>query len=419
MNIHDFQETTSEPFNSQKTALDYTPAPQKLRSGKKVRNLAILSIVIAASAVSYHWLTANASIPATPQILSVAVSKPLEHNLETRQRFLGQFAAVEHVEIRPQVGGTLNVIHFKDGDVVHKGDLLFTIDPTAYQIKYDQAQAQLESAMAKVQLANQELIRAKILKQTDAGSTQNVEQRQADAKAAQAAINEAKSLVSDAKFDLDRTKVYAPFSGRIGTHQISIGNLIAGNRAGTGPTTLLTTLVSLDPVYLNFDMSEQDYLAFARQHAEQKGPLADKVYIALSDEKGFTHEGTLNFVDNTIDRSSGTLHARAIVPNKDLLLTPGAFGRVRLALSAPQSTLLVPDAAVMPDQANHIVLTLSADNTVTPKQVEVGDLRGGLRVIKSGLTPEDKIIVDGMAIAAPGSKVAPIDGKIEFNQAQD
>ena len=161
-------------------------------------------------------------------------------------------------------------------------------------------------------------------------------------------------------------------------------------------------------------MSEADYMTFLRERQQQKGPLADKVEVSLSDEKDFIREGTLDFVDNTLDRSSGTIHARATIPNSDLLLTPGGFARVRLEVAPPAPALLVPDASVMPDQSEHIVLTVGPNDTATPKIVKLGDLRGGLRVIRSGLAPSDRVIIDGIPAVRPGSKVSPSTGSIRF-----
>src|SRR5262249_3815625 len=219
-----------------------------------------------------------------------------------------QFSAVEQVELRAQVGGTLIGIHFKDGDIVHKGDLLFTIDTRPYEIRLAQAQAQLETGTARLALAERELYRAQELKRSDFGTAQNVDQRTADLRTAQATIDDAKAQIRDAQFDLEHCRITAPFTGRIGTHLVSVGNLIAGNRAATSPTTLLATLVSLDPIYLDFDMSESDFLAFSRTRAQLKDKLADKVKIALSDEEDYTRQGTLDFVDNKLNRSSGTIH---------------------------------------------------------------------------------------------------------------
>ena len=247
---------------------------------------------------------------------------------------------------------------------------------------------------------------------------QAVDQRTADLQTAQASIDEAQAQIRDARFDLEHCRITAPFTGRIGTHLVSVGNLIAGSRYATSPTTLLATLVSLDPIYFNFDMSESDFLTFSRDRAQLKGSLADKVKLALSDETQFTRRGKLDFVDNVLDRSSGTIHARATVPNPELFLTPGEFARVRLVVGAAAPTLLVPDTAVLPDQSEHLVMTVSTDGTVVPKQVEIGDIRGGLRVIRSGLTPNDQVIIDGIPYAKPGSKVAPEERAIRYAAAQ-
>jgi multidrug efflux system membrane fusion protein len=363
---------------------------------------------------SYHASDA-ADRPAPPAPPQVVVSNPISRKLDPRLGFLGQFSAVERVELRTQVGGTLTEIHFKDGDIVHRGDLLFVIDPRPYEYRLAQATAQLESATARLGLANRELVRAQALKKSDAGTTENVEQRSANQHAAQGAVDDAKAKIRDAQFDLEHCHISAPFTGRIGTHLVSTGNLVAGSRTATSPTTLLATLVSTDPIYLNFDMSESDYLASSRERVKQKGELADKVEIELGDETEFTRQGTLDFVDNVLDRSSGTLHARATVANPDLLLTPGEFARVRLAVGTPVATLLVPDSAVLPGQSEHIVLTVAPDGTVTPKQVQIGDIRGGMRVIRSGLAPTDRVIIEGISYAAPGSKVSAQAGAIQFD----
>jgi membrane fusion protein, multidrug efflux system len=344
----------------------------------------------------------------------VVVSRPLERELDTQLGFLGQFSAVDRVELRAQVGGTLTEIRFKDGDIVREGDLLFVIDPVPYEIKLAEATAQMENAAARLELANRELARAQMLKRNGVVSVENLDQRTSDQEAAQAALDDAQAQIRDARFDLDHCRITAPFTGRIGSHLVSIGNLVAGSRAATSPTTLLATMVSLDPIYLDFDMSESDYLAFSRQRAKQKTVLADKLEIALSDETDFSRRGTLDFVDNVLDRSSGTIHARATVPNPDLFLTPGSFARVQLALGAPVTMFLIPDAAVLPDQTRHLVLTVAPDGTVVPKTVETGDVRGGLRIIRSGLSPNDRVIIEGLPYASPGSKVSSKDGDIRY-----
>ncbi len=391
-------------------------APRPSRPGAKAwaGSLVALGLIAAGVIAGPRLLAPSADQAAIVAPPVVTVSAPIQQDVDTRLQFLGQFSAVDQVEFRAQVGGTLTQIGFKDGDVVHKGDLLFTIDPTPYQIKLSKATAQLESARARLDLANREAFRADTMKQTGYGSVETADQRAADRRAAQAAVDNAEALVRDAQFDLDHTRITAPFTGRIGTHLVSAGNLIGGSRAASSPTTLLATLVSIDPIYLNFDMSEADYMKFLRERQSQTGPLADKVKVALIDETGFSRQGTLDFVDNRLDRSSGTIHARATIPNSDLLLTPGGFARVRLAVAPPAPALLVPDASVLPDQSEHIVLTVGADNVVTPKRVQVGDLRDGLRLIRAGLTPSDQVIIGGLPAARPGSKVSPETGAIHF-----
>jgi membrane fusion protein, multidrug efflux system len=371
--------------------------------------------VVATGSLTYLYRQSDAAVsPAAPALPQVVVSKPLAREVDSRLGFLGQFSAVEQVELRAQVGGTLTGIYFKDGDIVPKGDPLFTIDARPYEIKLAQANAQLETANARLALADRELSRAQQLKRSNFGTEQTVDQRTADQQSAQAAVDDAKAQIRDAEFDLEHCRITAPFNGRIGTHLVSVGNLIAGSRAATSPTTLLATLVSLDPIYLDFDMSESDFLTFSRDRAQIKQGRADKVEIALSDETQFKRQGTLDFVDNALNRSSGTIHVRATVPNPDLFLTPGEFGRVSLIVGAPAATLLVPDTAVLPDQSQHIVMTVAPDGMVVPKKVEIGDLRGSLRVIRSGLAPNDQVIIDGIPHAIPGAKVAPQHDTIRY-----
>jgi RND family efflux transporter MFP subunit len=343
----------------------------------------------------------------------------LQRAVDTRLGFLGQFSAVDRIEVRAQVGGTLTEIHFKDGQIVHKGDLLFVIDPRPYEIKLAQANAQLQTAKARVAFANNQLTRAQSLRRNEFATQETVDQRTSDQDASEAAVEDAKARIRDAQLDLEYCRVIAPFTGRIGARQVSIGSLVAGSRAAVSPTTLLATLVSLDPLYLDFDMSESDYLTFARERARLAGPLADRVLIGLSDENSLTREGTLDFVDNSLDRSSGTIHARATVPNHDLFLAPGQFARLNVTVAPPAQAALLPDSVVVLDQSQHLVMTVAADGTVTPKIVQTGELRGGLRVIKSGLEPGDRVVVDGLVRAIPGTKVAPQDGAIRYDAAAD
>ena len=237
--------------------------------------------------------------------------------MQATGRFLGQFSAVDRVELRAQVGGTLSTIEFQDGQIVHKGDPLFVIDPRPFQIKLDQAVAQLQTAQAKEALSEAELWRAQQLKRTDFGTAENVDQRAADQRSAQAAIDTAKAAISDAQLDLEFSRVTAPFTGRIGAHLVSVGSLVSGSRGGTSPTTLLATIVSLDPIYLDFDMSEVRLPCLPASPSRQRAPH-DDVAISLDGDGHFDRHGTLDFIDNAVNRSSGTIHARATVPNPDL-----------------------------------------------------------------------------------------------------
>ncbi len=349
----------------------------------------------------------------------VTVSKPLVLDVDARIGLLGQFSAVDRVELRAQVGGTLTEIHFKDGQIVHKGDLLFVIDPRPYEIKLAKATAQLQTASARFELATRQLFRAQTLLRTSFGTAETVDQRTSEQNAAQASIDDAKAQIRDAQLDIEYCRITAPFTGRISARLVSLGSLVAGSRAATSPTTLLTTLVSLDPIYLDFDMSESDYLTFSRERALVAGPAADEVAISLSDENRFTRKGKLDFVDNVLDRSSGTIHARATVPNPDLFLAPGEFARVRVTVAPSAPTVMLRDSAVVLDQSQHMVMTVAADGTVVPAPVQVGDLRGGLRVIQSGLSPDNRVIIDGLVRSTPGTKVDPHEGTIRYDDTSD
>jgi RND family efflux transporter MFP subunit len=371
----------------------------------------IVAVTIAGAALFWERGHHHAA-PSAPPPPQVTVSAPRQQTVAATTGFLGQFSAVDMVELRAQVGGTLTGIDFKDGQIVHQGDLLFVIDPRPYQIRLDQAVAQFQTAQAKVALTQAELWRAQQLKRTEFGTAENVDVRAADERTAVAAVDTAKAAISDARLDLEFSRVTAPFSGRIGAHQVSTGNLISGSRGGTGPTTLLATIVSLDPIYLDFDMSEADYLAWRGSNSSGAGQPHGDVALSLGDDGRFDRHGTLDFIDNALNRGSGTIHARATVPNPDLSITPGQFARLRLVTGRPAPALLVPAAAVLPDQSADIVMTVAADGTVVPKPVRTGDVYEGLRVIQSGLTPADRVIVDGLMRARPGGKVTPVDGSI-------
>ena len=372
-------------------------------------------VVVAASVylVFQHNQAGHAVAVMPPPPPTVTVSTPLTRTVTPRTAFLGQFSAVDQVDLHAQVGGILTEIHFTDGQIVHKGDLLFVIDPRPYQIKLEQAVAQYRAATAQLALATSELWRARQLKLTDFGTAQTVDQRNATQLADQASVDQAQAAIHDAQLDLEYCRVTAPFTGRLSAHRVSVGSLVGGSRGGSGTNTLLTTIVSLDPIHLDFDMSEADFLTYQRTTQGSRGEAIDRtVSVSLSDEAHSKRTGKLDFVDNVLDRSSGTIHARATLPNADLFLAPGEFARLRLPIGAAENVMLIPAAAVMLDQSQELVMTVAPNGTVVPKAVQTGALEDGLRVIRSGILPSDRIIIDGLMRAQPGGKVNPAAGTI-------
>ncbi|MBN9512814.1 MAG: efflux RND transporter periplasmic adaptor subunit [Alphaproteobacteria bacterium] len=375
--------------------------------------MALVAALAASGAAS-----AQTTTPAPP---SVTVSPPLQKEITEWDQFTGQFQAVDFVEIRARVAGYLTEIHFQDGQTVKKGDLLFVIDPRPYEAALASMRAQLSQAEAQVDLAQVQLKRSTELRKRDFEPASSYDQRVSDLKVATAAVEAAKAGIRTAELNVEFTRIIAPMAGRISRHQVSIGNLITGGEGGTA--TLLTTIVSLDPIYFNFDMSESDYLAY--QRATEKGLMRSTrdntvaVSLHLTDEKGWPHEGRMNFVENRVDRSSGTIRVRAVFPNPNLLFTAGQFGRIRIPGSEPYKAILIPDAAVVTDQSRKMVLTVNDENVVVPKIIRPGPSYEGLRIVRSGLLPTDKVIINGLMRARPGTKVAPKPGTIEAEPETD
>lgn len=376
-----------------------------------------LTATLAATIVTAGAAMAQTPPPAPP----VTVSPPLQKEIVEWDQFTGQFQAVDFVEIRARVAGYLTEIHFQDGQTVKKGDLLFVIDPRPYEAALASIRAQLSQAEAQVDLAQVQLKRSAELRKRDFEPASSFDQRVSDLKVATAAVEAAKAAIRTAELNVEFTRITAPITGRISRHQVSIGNLISGGDGGAA--TLLTTIVSLDPIYFNFDMSEADYLAYQRAYA--KGLMRSTrdntvgVSLHLTDEKGWPHEGRMNFVENQVDRLSGTIRVRAVFANPNLLFTPGQFGRIRIPGSEPYQAILIPDAAVVTDQSRKIVLTINDENVVVPKIIRPGPSYEGLRIVRSGLQPSDKIIINGLMRARPGTKVAPKPGTIETEPQTD
>jgi RND family efflux transporter MFP subunit len=382
-----------------------TPHPATI-----VLRLAALIFVVA-SCFPVGILAADA--PAAPP--AVTVSQPIRRELAEWDEYTGQFAAKEYVEIRARVSGYLTEIHFADGQIVKEGDLLFVIDPRPYEATLAAARAQLAQANAQVDLATQQLNRSAELRKKDFEPASNYDQRVSDLKVATAATESAKAAIRSAELNVGFTRITAPLAGRISNHQVSVGNLVSGSDSAATPA--LTTIVSLDPIYFYFDMSEGDYLTYQRATAAGKLDEArdsSPVYVRLTDETEWPRRGLLNFIDNQVDRGAGTIRARATFANSDFFVTPGQFGRIRIAASERYNAILIPDGAVVTDQSRKVVMTVKDDGTVEPKVVRPGPMTDdGLRIIRSGLAPTDRVIINGLVRARPGGKVTPQPGKIE------
>ena len=342
----------------------------------------------------------------------VTVAQPVKRTVTDWDEFTGRFDAVEQVQVRPRVGGFITAVEFRDGAFVKAGDLLYLIDARPFEAVATQADGQLSDARAKVELAKRELDRALTLQQSQNVADNIVDQRRQALQAARAAETQAEGVLKAAQLNVEFTHVTAPISGRVSRHLVDVGNLVQGSE---GNSTLLTSIVTLDPIYIYFDIDEATYLKYNRLWFEGKRPSSrdtpNPVEVTLTGETKPSHNGTINFLDNQLDVSTGTLRGRAVIPNTDLSILPGQFGRVRLIASAPYEALLVPDAAIATDQARKIVFVVKDDNTVEAKPVTLGPLDEGLRVIRDGLKPEDRVIVDGLQRARVGAKVTPHDAK--------
>ncbi len=339
----------------------------------------------------------------------VTVAQPVKRTVTDWDEFTGRFEAIEEVQVRARVGGYVTSVEFRDGAIVKTGDLLYVIDFRPFEAVAEQANGQLSDARAKVELAKRELDRALTLTLNQTVTEATVDQRRQSLQAAHAAEMQAEGTLKAAQLNIEFTHVLAPITGRVSRHLVTPGNLVQGS--DNGATTLLTTIVSLDPIYIYFDVDEATYLKNNKLWFEGKRPSSrdtpNPVEVALTGETKPSHEGQMDFLDNRLDVSTGTLRSRAVIPNKDLSILPGQFGRVRLIGSSPYEALLIPDTAIATDQSRKIVFVVKDDDTVEAKPVVLGPLDDGLRVIREGLKAEDRVIVDGIQRARVGAKVSP------------
>ena len=345
----------------------------------------------------------------------VTVATPLQKDVVDWDDFQGRFEAVDQVDLRPRVSGYLTGIGFKDGELVKKGQVLFEIDPRPYQAAHDQAKAQVLRAEAAAQNARTAQDRGRTLLAARAISQEEFDTRQATALQTAADLAAAQAAERNAALNLAFTRVTAPLAGRVSDRRVAVGNLVNAD------STVLTTIVSLDPIRFSFDGSEALYLKYQRDNRsggrQSSRIVSNPVLIRLQDEAEYRWKGRMDFVDNSLSPGSGTIRGRALVSNPGAFLTPGMFGHLRLLGSAPYHALLVPDQAVSSDQTNQILYLLDADGTVRQQTVDTGPMVDGLRVIKAGLRPTDRVVIDGLTRVRPGARAKGVPGKIVLHPA--
>lgn len=348
-----------------------------------------------------------------PPLPSVTVSKPIQKSITEWDEYTGRFEALKTVVVRARVSGFIDSIHFKDGQIVKEGDLLFVIDQRPYKLAVDQAKSDLERARAKLDIATADVERGTPLISHQTLTAREFDTRRSTQREAAGGVGAAEAALKQAELNLEWSEVRAPIAGRISDRRVDAGNLITGGQSGA---TLLTVIVSLDPIHFIFDGSESDLLHYLRLAASggrrSSRDVENPVAVRLADEADFKHTGRMDFVDNAINPKTGTIRGRAIFDNKDGLLTPGFFGRLRL-YGGNSEAFLIPDSAIVSDQASKIVFAVAEDGTVGVKKIELGPIVDGLRVVRSGLAPNDRIVIEGLARARPGQKVEAEDGTIK------
>jgi multidrug efflux system membrane fusion protein len=336
-----------------------------------------------------------------PPPAEVSIATVLVKNVRQWDEFTGRIAAVETVELRPRVSGYIDRVAYQEGQEVHKGDLLFVIDQRPYQAQLAQAQAQLERARSDAKLAQTQDARAQALIEAKAISREDFESRHAASASSNAAVRAAEAAVTSAQLNLQFTEVRSPISGRAGRALVTAGNLAQADG------TLLTTVVSLDPMYVYFDSDEQTYLRYNEQsHKGNRAAESDPVRVGLANETGYPHSGTVDFIDNQVDPNTGTIRARAVLPNANRVFTPGLFARVQLQGDAEFKAALIDDKAVLTDQDRKYVYVVGPDHTAQRRDITLGSIVDGLRVVSSGLSDKDQVVVDGVQkVFFPGMPV--------------
>ena len=348
---------------------------------------------------SVAFVACSKPVPQRPPA-EVTVAPAVAKQVSDWDEFSGHFEPVDAVEIRPRVSGFVQRVAFTEGAIVRRGDPLFYIDARPYQAEVDRAAADLERTKTRAQLAQGEHERAQRLVATQAISREELDARGSSRAEGDAAVRSAAAALETARLNLEWTVVRAPITGRVSRAAVTLGNLV---QAGPPSATLLTTIVSLDPIYVYFDSDEQAYLKYVNAMRSRSAGLP--VYVGLTNENGFPHEGKLDFVDNRLDPGAGTIRIRAVVPNPTQLFVPGLFARVRLEGTERRGVTLIQDQAIGTDQDRKFVLVLKPDSSVEYRPVTLGRIVDGLRVVNSGLTPGEDIVINGLLRVRPGMKV--------------
>jgi len=374
---------------------------------RALTSLAVSAAVLAAL-VGLSGCKSEATTAQQAPAPQVSVASALERDVTEWDEFTGRLEAVESVEVRPRVTGYIESVNFTEGSTVNKGDLLFVIDPRPYRAELSKAEAELARAVARSELAVADEGRSTKLLDIKAVSREEYESRINAAREAKADVAAARAAVDAAKLNLEFTRITAPISGRVSKAVVTSGNLVTG---GSNTATLLTTVVSLDPMYVTFEGDEQIYLKYnelaRRGERSSSRDAANPVLMGLANEDGYPHHGAMVFVDNQVDPRTGTIRARASFENKDGFLTPGLFARVKLLGHNSYRAVLVDDRAIGTDQSQKFVYVIDAQNKVTYRQVQVGRLNDGLRIVQKGLQPGETVGVNGLQRVRPGVVVAP------------
>jgi multidrug efflux system membrane fusion protein len=370
-----------------------------------------MAMIVATFLCGCQRPSATAAMTAPPPV-AVTTAKPVEREIVTYAEFTGNTAAVNSVDIRARVSGYLDKIGFAEGAIVKTGDMLFVIDPRPYQAALDLAQANVDQAQAQLQLAQSNYSRAEDLQKRGVISPQDFETQSATRAQANASLLANQASLETAKLNLEFTQVRSPIDGRTSIYNYTLGNLISGG--DTTSSGILTTVVSLDPMYVYFNVEERGLLAYQEMIRTGKVLYTEggkaPVEMQLANETGYPHQGFVDFVDNKVDPATGTIRVRGAFANKDGFLRPGLFAQVRIPSSPKFKALLISDLAVGYDQGQPIVYVVGADDIAKSTQVKLGALSEGLRVVESGLTADDRVVVDGIVHLRPGSKVVPQEG---------